>query len=475
MANSVKVKVINKTTLELDEDAKKGDYIELDKVTTLDTTFINDLINKNKEVELNKRVKEALIQKEKEFNELKNAELRSKENELSNAFNTQISKLNQEILELKAKKIQEITDLTYAKDKEIANLNNEIKSLNERADDQLSIKMSEYDKKHNEETDKLKEGYEKQIENFKKQLFEKETAIKNFDELKNKDIEIAVSKKETEVKEELNKKFEEEREKYNEKINQLQRQKSSYNTKQIGEDLEVWCNHEVESYMQNGLFNCSWEKDNTVVKNEDETKGSKADFIFKVYASPEKKENELLTSLCLDMKEENPDSVNKKQNKDYYPQLDKNRIKKQCEYAVLVSTLESNKANDIPIFKVSEYKNMYVVRPEYLMTFLNMIVSLNTTFAELKLAKNREDIKYKNFDDFDKDFESLKNTYLDKPLAALNKNIEILETQNKNISAASEKIGKTIEEIKTKYIEDIEKKLENFSAKVKKAYKKLDE
>ena len=34
------------------------------------------------------------------------------------------------------------------------------------------------------------------------------------------------------------------------------------------EGLESWCNNEVISYMQNGLFNCTWTKDNEVVKNE---------------------------------------------------------------------------------------------------------------------------------------------------------------------------------------------------------------
>lgn len=32
------------------------------------------------------------------------------------------------------------------------------------------------------------------------------------------------------------------------------------NVKQTGEDLEAWCDNEVNSYMQNGLFNCTWEK-----------------------------------------------------------------------------------------------------------------------------------------------------------------------------------------------------------------------
>ena len=44
MSTSIKVKVLNRNTLELSEDAKAGDFIELDKIESLDTGFITDLI-----------------------------------------------------------------------------------------------------------------------------------------------------------------------------------------------------------------------------------------------------------------------------------------------------------------------------------------------------------------------------------------------------------------------------------------------
>ena len=42
--NQIKVKVIDKDTLELMEDAKAGDYIKLTDVISVDTTSINALI-----------------------------------------------------------------------------------------------------------------------------------------------------------------------------------------------------------------------------------------------------------------------------------------------------------------------------------------------------------------------------------------------------------------------------------------------
>lgn len=52
-------------------------------------------------------------------------------------------------------------------------------------------------------------------------------------------------------------KFEEALKNKDDIINNLQRAKVSMNVKQTGEDLEAWCDNEVTSYMQNGLFNCT--------------------------------------------------------------------------------------------------------------------------------------------------------------------------------------------------------------------------
>ena len=166
-------------------------------------------------------------------------------------------------------------------------------------------------------------------------------------------------------------------------INQLQRQKANLNVKQTGEDLEAWCDNTVKEAMQNGFLNCTWQKDNEVIKEEGEQKGSKADYIFRIYSDNLHIEQTEIASICMDMKDENPDSINKKSNSDYYKQLDKNRVKKNCKYALLVSNLEMDKPNIIPIYKVREYEDMYVVRPAYLITFLNMITSLATKYSSL--------------------------------------------------------------------------------------------
>ena len=174
------------------------------------------------------------------------------------------------------------------------------------------------------------------------------------------------------------------------------------------------------------------------------------------------------------MKDENPSSTNKKKNSDYYKDLDKNRIKKNCKYALLVSNLEIDKPNDLPIFKVNEYQDMYVCRPAYLTTFLNMIVSLTNKFKDLMLQDIKERKELKSQEDFMKQFDALKKTYLDKPLEQLEKNVEELSKQNENIFKASQKINEAISSIKKSYLDEINNKLSRFEIGITKEYRKLN-
>ena len=257
-------------------------------------------------------------------------------------------------------------------------------------------------------------------------------------------------------------------------INLLQRQKASLNVKQTGEDLESWCNNEMISYMQNGFINCTWQMDNTVIKEFDENKGSKADFIFKVFVDEKHNEEDLLTSVCLEMKDENPDSVSKKTNADYYKQLDKNRSKKGCKYALLVSNLETEKANDIPIYKVNEYQDMYVVRPAYMMTFLNIITSLTMRFVKIILDDKNETFELKKKNEFFDEFEKVKSTYLDKPLETLTKEIEGIRKNNESIIKAANGIDEICSKISRSYINIIEDKINKFEDAIVKNYRKLE-
>ena len=421
----VDVLVRDKNTIVLNEFAEPGDYIDLTQISNLELSYIEHLIEVGKDEVYNKKLNEYQKSMEKLQNEAKNA------------LKIQFEKEEQEKLN--------------KKDLEINQLLSKIKAL--------------------ESAEKLVIEKEKLLIEAKfKEEINKLTTLLQEKELSSKE---AILKIELQHQEELNKQKEDYRE-LNNKFLQLQNQKANLNVKMIGESLEIACDNEVMSYMQNGLFNCTWEKDTTNVKEFDESKGSKADFIFKVFASEAHEENELLTSICLEMKDENPDSKNKKTNADYYNKLDKNRNKKECKYAVLVSNLESDNASSLPIFKVNGYQDMYVVRPAYLMTFLNMIVSLTNRFKDLLIAQKQEKLELQNQIELLEHFEDIKRKYLEEPLNKLRKLVEEIQKNNNKIIEAANKSTITCDSIVNNYIEAIQTKLDNFEINLKKNYKKYN-
>ena len=454
----VKVMVQNKNTLVLEEDAVKGDFIDLTSLNTLDFSNIEKIIEEGKDQIYNKKVDEIRnslkVLHQKDLQELQakitllsqqhQSELQTKEYELTSKFNQEKRQLDLNLELLKQKSITDTellkTNLHLEYQKQIEELKHKVRELQQNQDLVLENLKNEQEVKIKELTLENQEKLNAQKEQFSKELSEKNQQLK--------------------LKEEA--------------YNLLQRQKAVLNIKQTGEDLEAWCDNEVKSYMQNGLFNCVWKKDNIVVKEDGEIKGSKADYLFMIYANETHLPEELLASICLDMKDENPDSVNKKKNSDYYSALDKNRIKKNCKYAVLVSNLETDKANDVPILKVSEYSDMYVVRPAYLMTFLNMVTSLTKRFADLILADEQEKIELMNSKELLDKFNELKYSYLDKPIMAIKDNIEKIKKNNDVIIKASKAIEDSCYDIIHKQMEAIEEKLNRFEIKITSAYKKFD-
>ena len=467
------VTVKDKNTIILAEDGKVGDYINLAELTNVDFSQIEDLIDKGQDKVYEKKLAEfkqlmltqkeaALSQQEDEYRLAmvkKEKELEALKFELNEKHQTEVAKLNEKISNYDSVKKLDEQKLTSKYELEL----NELKFKYESLQNTLAKEV---------ENSKLKieQQYQNEIQELRNKL-----------DLMKADFLMKVTKKEAEMNDKLNQAELEFTTKLNEKdkvisekellVSQLQNQKSALNVKMIGENLEVTCNNEMESYMQNCLLNCTWEKDNTVVKEEGETKGSKADYIFKVYATEEHNENELLSSVCLDMKDENPDSKNKLKNSDHFAALDKNRNKKGCKYAVLVSTLEMKTNNDLPIRKVNEYPDMYVVRPAYMVTFLSMITSLSMKFKTLLLQDVKEKLEVQSKQELLDKFAEIKNTYLDKQLVLLEKEVNAIRGKGEVITNAAKAIDESCDKIVRSYINIIKQKLETFEVKITKAYK----
>ena len=437
--------------------------------------FTDKITELNQQIESLKSSKESEINQLKTQNELDKSKLLSEEKDKltkkEEELNKTISDLRHEIELLKGTKAQEIENLKSQNDAAQAKILQEQNEKYSSLKGEYDILKSQFDSKVSEAKNEVERTYEHKISEIDAQ---NKLALAGKDaQLQTKEYEFAIEK--NRVLQEQKDMYEQQLRDKDEAISNLQRAKAALNVKQTGEDLEAWCDNEVTSCMQNGFFNCTWEKDNKVVKEEGETKGSKADYIFRIYASELHKEDEELASVCMDMKDENPDSVNKKTNADYYKQLDKNREKKKCKYALLVSNLEMDKPNALPIFKVSGYDDMYVVRPAYLMTFLNMITSLTAKFADIIMDQENE-VGLKTKFALMQEFEDIKTTYLDKPLGLLEKAIEEISKNSNNIRTAVQNIDTQCDRINESYINQIQNKIDKYEIKFNgKILKKLPE
>ena len=148
--------------------------------------------------------------------------------------------------------------------------------------------------------------------------------------------------------------------------------KSKLSVKLLGETLEQHCMIEFERLRATAFSRAKFDKDNdSKTGSEGESKGSKGDFIFRDF---DEDGNEYI-SIMFDMKNEGDETTNKHKNEDFLKKLDEDRRKKNCEYAILVSTLErENELYNGGIVDVShKYPKMFVIRPQ---CFIPMITLL---------------------------------------------------------------------------------------------------
>ncbi len=159
-------------------------------------------------------------------------------------------------------------------------------------------------------------------------------------------------------------------------------------TKMLGETLEQHCEIEFNKLRTTAFQNACFDKDN------DASSGSKGDYIFRETDG----QNTEIISVMFDMKNENDETATKKKNEDFLKKLDKDRNEKGCEYAVLVSLLETdNELYNTGIVDMSyKYPKMYVIRPQF---FIPMITLLrNAALNSLKYKSELALVRAQNID-----------------------------------------------------------------------------
>lgn len=150
--------------------------------------------------------------------------------------------------------------------------------------------------------------------------------------------------------------------------------KARKSTKGIGESLEQYCYKVYNQSLRPVMPNATFDKDN------DASEGSKGDFIFR-----DSEDGTEYISIMFEMKNENETTATKHKNADFFDKLDKDRTKKNCEFAVLVSMLEmDNDMYNDGIVVAPGYDKMYVVRPENFIPLITLLVQTSKKALEYK-------------------------------------------------------------------------------------------
>ena len=178
-----------------------------------------------------------------------------------------------------------------------------------------------------------------------------------------------------------------------EEIERLKDFKARQSTKMVGESLEQHCLTQFNSVRMMSFPNAYFEKDN------DARTGSKGDFIFR-----ESADGVEFISIMFEMKNETDTTSTKHKNEDFFKELDKDRCEKKCEYAVLVSLLESDsELYNGGIVDVSyRYPKMFVIRPQFFIPLISLLrnaaLSSLEYRRELSIIRDRE-CDLTNFED----------------------------------------------------------------------------
>jgi len=370
------------------------------EVFKVDETGFADIIKQVRDKEFEKALNErqALLEADK-INAVKLAQADTR-----NALQAESAKKDATIAELKAKveasDIQRKLAITQALDEIKYSLQNDI-AKKDAAIVELRMKV--------------------QAQDTEKQLLEASLKDKYLAELKTKDEMIAYYKD----------------------------MKAKLSTKMVGETLEQHCEIQFNQIRATAFPNAYFEKDNDIKT------GSKGDYI---YRETDEDENEII-SIMFEMKNEGDETATKKKNEDFLKELDKDRNEKGCEYAVLVSLLESeSELYNSGIIDVSHrYSKMYIIRPQF---FIPMITVLrNAALNSLKYKSELALVRSQNIDvtHFEEDLEAFKSGFgrnvnlfrskfetaideIDKAIVRLQKTKEALLSSDNNLRLASNKL-----------------------------------
>jgi hypothetical protein len=231
-------------------------------------------------------------------------------------------------------------------------------------------------------------------------------------------------------------------------IERLRDMKARLSTKMVGETLEQHCETEFNRIRATAFPRAYFEKDN------DARTGSKGDYIFR---DLDESGTEIV-SIMFEMKNENDRTSTKNKNEDFLKELDKDRLEKGCEYAVLVSLLEpdSELYNTGIVDVFHRFPKMYIVRPQFFLPIITLLrnAAMNSLKYKSELALVRaQNIDITNFEAsldtfktaFARNYDLASNSFkkaideIDKSIDHLQKTKDALLGTDRNLRLANDK------------------------------------
>lgn len=351
---------------------------------------------------------------------------------LKNIWQEEIAKKEREITEVKAKKEVEVAEKLANKERELAEQIRvsesklvQFQALLDKANLEQQIIVQNAVQKIEKERDELANTLK--TKDLEKELLEKSLTEKFTADLKTKEEIIKLKDEELAFRIDMKKKL---------------------STKMIGESLEIHCENEFNKLRATAFPTAYFEKDN------DARTGSKGDYIYREI-DPEGNE---IISIMFEMKNEGDETATKKRNEDFFKELDKDRTEKKCEYAILVSLLESDSEfYNSGIVDVSyRYEKMYVIRPQFFIPIITLLrnAAMNSMEYKKQLAfEKRQTIDITNFEEsinefklgFSKNYQNASKKFyeaidsIDKSIAQLQKTKEALLTSENHLRLANNK------------------------------------
>jgi len=387
------------------------------KAFKIDESGYADMLKQVRDHQFEEELENRLEIAEKE----KDSAVKLAEANIKNSLQEELSKKERQLAELKAKSDTELAEKLAQKEMEISEMEFKIKN----AEIEKQLEILEATKKIEKERDDLIHDLE--IKETEKELLEKSIQEKFRSQLVAKDNIIKMKDEEIALRKDM---------------------KLKLSTKMVGETLEQHCEYEFNKLRATGFQNAYFEKDN------DSRAGTKGDYI---YRENDEEGNEII-SIMFEMKNENDETATKKRNEDFFAKLDKDRKSKGCEYAVLVSLLESeDEFYNTGIVDVSyKFEKMYVVRPQFFIPIITLLrnAAMNSMEykAELNMMRN-QNIDITNFEEklnifktgFAKNYDLASRKFktaideIDKTIVHLQKTKDALLSSENNLRLANNK------------------------------------